>query len=145
MYQKPEASEWQTDADGRRYRMVGNGCKEYETILTTTGGQMNAEQLKEWNASKPQREAAARKAEADRQRAAKAAQLHCPFADGLKTGCKGEQCALYLNGCTLARSAAARDTKGLSCPFARGKTPCRADCALYKGGCTLTHKESEVM
>ena len=34
---KYEPSEWMTDEEGRRYRMIGKNCKEYEMIVMIDG------------------------------------------------------------------------------------------------------------
>ena len=88
----------------------------------------------------------------ERKKAAQAAQIeaerkgsatarpprNCPFADGMQTSCTQEKCALYMDGCTLARAKAAKVTEGLQCPISKYKAKCRKDCALYNNGCTLT-------
>lgn len=56
----------------------------------------------------------------------------------MNTDCEREKCALFVDGCTLARLTPAKDTEGLQCPFDSYRRKCRKDCALYKGGCTLT-------
>lgn len=72
---------------------------------------------------------------------------NCPLADGMNTDCTNEKCALYLNGCTLARLTdrpPAKATEGLQCPLSKYRFKCRTDCALYnKTGCTLTAIKTE--
>lgn len=143
-YQRPEPGEWQTDKYGKRYRMVGN-CKEYEPEIN------GIPQSVFFASQKRQRELDAEAREREQKEAAERAakRRNCPFIDsnGRNTDCSLEACALYMNGCTLARLTPAKDTEGLQCPFDRYKRKCRTDCALYKGGCTLTginqNKESE--
>lgn len=140
----PEPGEWQQEpgAFGRRYRMV-NGVKEYEMEIN---GVPQSVFFASQKAQKAQQEAAR---EREKKEAAERAarRRNCPIYDntGLNnTDCSLEACALYMNGCTLARLTPARDTEGLQCPFDRYRHKCRTDCALYKGGCTLTGiKESE--
>jgi len=143
----PEPGEWQQEpgAFGRRYRMVG-GVKEYEPEIN------GIPQSVFFASQKRQRELDAEARERERKEAAEreARRRNCPIYDntGLNnTDCSLEACALYMDGCTLARFTPAKDTEGLQCPFDRYKHKCRKDCALYKGGCTLTgittNKESE--
>jgi hypothetical protein len=138
----PEPGEWQTDKDGKRYRMVGK-CIEYEPEINGIPESVFFARQK--------RQAEQRAAELEREKkeaAERAAQRrNCPFRDGMQTVCTREACALFLNGCTLARLAdqpPAKDTEGLQCPFSKYRSKCRKDCALYRNGCTLTGiKESE--
>ena len=137
----PEPGEWQQEpgAFGRRYRMVG-GIKEYE--MERNGGPQSVF-LASQKAQKAQQEAAREREQKEAaERAAR--RRNCPFSDGMQTDCKREACALFMDGCTLARLTPAKDTEGLQCPFDRYKHKCRKDCALYRNGCTLTGiKESE--
>lgn len=138
---KPEPGEWQTEVNQwggvRRYRMIGN-IKEYEMqITTTTCGTITESQLEAYNKAAPEREAK-QKAEIERQRKAVIQRRSCPFHDDNKNYCICEACALFIDGCTLAKFTPAKDTEGLQCPLSKYKTKCRKDCALYKNGCTLT-------
>lgn len=128
-----EPGEWQTDEHGRRFRMIGN-CKEYEPEIN------GVPQSVFFRSQKAQKEKRARELQEEQARAAERAaqRRNCPFSDGMQTDCKREACALFLNGCTLARLTAAADTQGKQCPFSRYRSKCRTDCALYNGGCTLT-------
>ena len=138
----PEPGEWQTDKYGKRYRMVGN-CKEYEPEIN------GIPQSVFFASQKRQAEQRAAELEREKKEAAERAarRRNCPIYDntGLNnTDCSLEACALYMDGCTLARFTPAKDTEGLQCPFDRYKHKCRKDCALYRNGCTLTGiKESE--
>lgn len=139
--QEIEPGEWQTDETGRRFRMIGN-CKEYEPEIN------GIPQSVFFASQKRQAEQRAAELEREKKEAAERAarRRNCPFIDsnGRNTDCSLEACALYMDGCTLARLTPARDTEGLQCPFDRYRHKCRTDCALYKGGCTLTGiKESE--
>lgn len=135
----PQPGEWQTEVNPyggvRRYRMIGN-CKEYEMMVTVDGMRIPQSEVKAYHERKRQREAAQR---------IQATQIqqpppqNCPFTSGLNTDCRREKCALFLDGCTLAKIGnrqPAKDTKGLQCPF--NHCSCNEQCALYKGGCTLT-------
>ncbi len=145
----PEPGEWQTETTPyggvRRYRMIG-GMKEYEPEIN---GIPQSVFLESNRRMREQREAEYK--EEQRRAAERAAQRrNCPFRDGMQTDCTREACALFLNGCTLARLAdqpPAKATEGLQCPFSKYRSKCRTDCALYNGGCTLTgiktNKESE--
>ena len=119
-----------------------------EELITTSHGVMTRSQLDAFN-KREKEEKAAR----DKERAQRIADMvnrkplpFCPFSDNRRE-CKGDACALYVDGCTLAKignRTPAKDTKGLQCPLGRYKTACREDCALYKNGCTITAmKESE--
>lgn len=138
-----EPGEWQTDEHGRRYRMIGN-TKEYEPEIN------GVPQSVFFRSQQAQREQRARELAEEQRKAAEYARLkrNCPFIDSnsRNTDCSREACALFVDGCTLARLKAAADTQGKQCPFSRYHSKCRTDCALYKGGCTLTginNNESE--
>lgn len=139
---------WQREPGpfGKWYRIDSYGHKSYE--MTVNG--VPQSQLEEYN--RRQREEQAQKLEAAQRKATliAAQRRNCPFADAdsSHTDCT-EKCALYLDGCTLARltdKPTAKTTEGLQCPFSRYKSKCRKDCGLYRnGGCALTAvvKESE--
>ena len=135
----PQPGEWQTEVNAyggvRRYRMIGN-CKEYEMMVTVDGMQIPQSELSAYHERKRQQEEARKLQEAKE----KPRPLpDCPFSSGMDQRCKGEKCAIYMDGCTLARigkGKATKDTQGAKCPF-NGYT-CNKSCALYVGGCTLT-------
>ena len=134
-HQIPEPGEWQTDEHGKRYRRIGN-CKEYEMEIN---GIPESVFHRSQQAQKEQR--ARELADEQRRAAEKAAQRrNCPFIDSnsRNTDCTREACALFMDGCTLARATPAQDTQGKQCPFSRYRSKCRTDCALYRGGCTIT-------
>lgn len=141
----PEPGEWQTDENGRRFRKIGDSCIEYEPEIN------GIPKSKFFAYQKAQKEREAAEAERRKREAADKELLrrHCPIMDdnGKNADCSREKCALFMNGCALARltgdRSPARDTKGLQCPFSTTKRACRIDCALYKGGCALTAAESE--
>lgn len=138
--QEIEPGEWQEEVNQyggvRRYRMVGN-CKEYEMDVTVDGITIPQSQLTAYHERKKAAQAA--QIEAERKRAAQAKPpRNCPLSDGMNTQCTQEKCALYMDGCTLARWNAAKATEGLQCPLSKYKSKCRTDCALYRGGCTFT-------
>ena len=134
-YQRPEPGEWETDKNGRRFRRVGTSI-EYEMEIN---GVPQSVFLESNRRMKEQREKQLKEEQA---KAAERAALrrNCPFKDSNNriTDCDREKCALFLDGCTLARLTPAKDTEGLQCPFDNYRRKCRTDCALYKGGCTLT-------
>ena len=138
----PQPGEWQTDERGRRYRKIGN-CIEYEPEIN---GVPQSVFLESNRRMKEQRE---KQIIEEQREAARLQRLrrNCPFADGMQTDCKREACALFVDGCTLARWTATKATEGLQCPFSKYHSKCRTDCALYRGGCTFTgittNKESE--
>lgn len=138
--QEIEPGEWQEEVNQwggkRRYRMIGN-VKEYEMEVTVDGHTIPQSELTAYHERKKAAEQA--RAEAEHKRAATARPpRNCPFADGMQTSCTQEKCALYMDGCTLARLTAAKVTEGLQCPLSKYKAKCRKDCALYNNGCTLT-------
>lgn len=140
---EPVPGEWQTEVNQwggtRRFRMVG-GVKEYELELNTTSGYVSQSKLAAQNteANKMRLEAYRRKeAEAEAQK------RYCPFSSSLHNECSRDKCALFSTVCVLSRGkTAARDTKGLRCPF--NAYMCREKCSLYNNGCLLTAAESEV-
>lgn len=127
---KPQAEpgKWMTDEHGRRFRMIGN-CKEYEREIN------GIPQSVFFASQKQQKDLDAKRYEEEKRQAAQ--RRNCPFKDGMHTDCIREACALFLDGCTLARLTPAKDTEGLQCPISR-YNKCRKDCALYNSGCTLT-------
>lgn len=138
-----EPGEWQEEVNQyggvRRYRMIGN-CKEYEMDVTVDGITIPQSQLEDYHRRKKEAEQARR--EAAKNAPPPPPRKNCPLADGMNTDCTNEKCALYLNGCTLARLTdrpPAKATEGLQCPLSKYRFKCRTDCALYnKTGCTLT-------
>ena len=132
----PEDMEYpEVDQHGKRFRKIGN-CIEYEPEIN---GIPQSVFFRSQKAQKEQREKQLKEEQA--RAAEKAARRrNCPFIDSnsRNTDCTLEACALYMDGCTLARLTPAKDTEGLQCPFSRYRHKCRKDCALYKGGCTLT-------
>lgn len=133
-YQRPEPGEWQIEEKtGKRYRMIGN-IKEYEMMVTIGGIPVPESQVEAHNARMRAAEEQQRQAVEQQPRP-----QNCPFMSGLQTDCRREKCALFSDGCTLARifdRPAAKDTAGLKCPFSGYN--CRPDCALYKNGCAIT-------
>ena len=146
--EKPEQGEWQEEVNQyggvQRYRMIG-GVKEYEMMVKIDGIEIPQSQVEDYHRRKKEAEQARK--EAEKNRPAPPPRKNCPLFDntGLtNTECNREKCALYMDGCTLARFTPAKDTEGLQCPFDGYRRKCRKDCALYKNGCTLTGlKESE--
>lgn len=130
--------EWQTDSNGKRYRMIGN-IKEYEMMVTIGGINVPESQIEAHNARMKEDSI---KRRADENKAAAALpKVFCPFSEWMNTLCSGDNCALYFEGCTLAKNtsrAPIKETAGLQCPINRYNAKCRKDCALYRNGCTLT-------
>lgn len=126
-------NEWQTDEYGKRYRMIGN-CREHEMEIN------GIPQSKFYAMQKRSKELEAIRREEEKQKALEtAAQSRiCPFKDGMHPNCIREDCAFYMDGCTLARFTSAKDTEGLQCPIRKGNRKCCTDCALYNGGCAIT-------
>lgn len=149
-YQRQEPGEWQEEINAfggvRRYRMIGN-CKEYEPTIRVDGIEIPQSELTAYHERKKAAQAAQIEA-AKKAQATAPPPRNCPFSDGMSTQCTREKCALYLNGCTLARLTdrpPAKATEGLQCPFSKYHYKCRKDCALFNNtGCTFTGiKESE--
>ena len=139
--QELEPGEWQTDEHGDRFRMIGKNCKEYEpTVNGIPESVFYASQKAQKEADRIAREKAQKEAA---ERAAR--QRNCPLKEGIRTDCSLEKCALYMDGCTLARLTdrpPAKATEGLQCPLS--KYACRKDCALFKAtGCTFTGIKTE--
>lgn len=135
--EQPTPGEWQTDKKGRRFRKVGN-IIEYEMEIYTSGAVVPQSQMAAHTAQVE--EGKRRRLEEERKKEAEAIKVNCPLMSGIQTTCKGEACALFLNGCALAQLTGgqpAKDTQGLTCPLGQYKTKCRTDCALYKNGCAL--------
>lgn len=113
--------------------------EEGEFIVGTTNGAVPQSRLAEHNARMKEHER--RRLEEERAKAAAAPRENCPLLDGMNTTCRGHACALYGDGCALARLAdgpAARDTRGLMCPLNRYKAKCTENCVLYRSGCVIT-------
>ncbi len=138
MKKEPEESAWETGADGKRYRRIGNTL-EYEMEVFVNGCYVPESQAESFRAE-------AESAEKLRKEALKKANNRpelkiCPFSDGMNNNCKREKCHLFVNGrCAIAIIA---DTSGAkqtddkptqgTCPFSiYGQ--CK-DCALNIGGC----------
>ena len=115
-----------------------------EAVFHTSAGAMAESELKEYNAHRDERKQAEqeRRKAIEAELAEKAAlRRECPLMGGVNTDCIREGCALFADGCALARLAGGRvrrDTKGLRCMLQRRSGKCSEDCALYNGGCTLT-------
>lgn len=105
--------EWQVDKDGNRFRMIGQGCVEYEPELVTTHGSIHADSYTVKTVT-PKEE----KKKPDK---------YCPFQRGIP--CR-EDCALWNgNGCGIGTGA--QESKG-RCPFS--SLICGRDCGLFRGG-----------
>lgn len=132
------AQEWQTDANGKKFRNVGTHI-EYMPTITIDGVEVEntQEAVHEFNQA---RAAAVQKAHAqynERQRRRNTGR-YCPFYKDMQVNkeCTTD-CALYVgDSCALTAYSAERDTVGKPCPFMRQCTP---SCALYRNGCTLTN------
>ena len=107
--------EWKVDErSGRRYRIVGKGCREYEADFIGSYGT-----VPEGMAGHVQKV----EITPERQESAKT----CPFQRGIP--CR-ENCALRNgNGCGIGTGA--QESKG-RCPFS--SLPCGHDCGLFRGG-----------
>ena len=122
----------------QKYKMV-DGCKVYETTITTSKGTFTESAYEEYLKHAPEREAK-KQAEYARMRAEARARKTCPFKGGMGRACDKEKCAFFGDSCILSNAAtkpAIRDTKGLKCPINKGGYSCLPDCVLYSSGCTL--------
>ena len=115
--------EWQIDSTGRKYRMIGEGCKEYECTVITTCGEVPYSQLE-----------SLRKKDTEKiQTPEPAEKKYCPFKSRKRSLCKND-CAFWNeSGCM-----GSDDTKNKKCPF--NQLLCGEECKLYDEGCTLVKK-----
>lgn len=132
------AQEWQTDANGKRFRNMGTHI-EYMPTITIDGVEVEntPEAVHEFNQARAAATAKARAQETARQQSRRTGRF-CPLYKDLQTmrECTTD-CALYVgDSCALTAYSAERDTVGKPCPFMRQCTP---SCALYRNGCTLTN------
>lgn len=133
-----DGSEWQIDAQGRKYRKIGKGAIEYMPTITIDGVEIenSPEAIERFRAMKEQARQQEREEKA-KKRAAETGKI-CPLHGNspMAHDCK-RTCALFCgDSCALAARPASIDTKGKPCPL-RGT--CGDSCALYRSGCTLTN------
>lgn len=123
-------TEWKIDSQGRKYREIGPGCKEYMPMITIDGFEIE---------NTPEAIAAfhsARKANEVKPEPQPEEKALCPFnfKGNFPVKCK-TSCAFHrATGCAQKRQEAAQDTKDMFCPYMR---KCTDLCALYAHGCTL--------
>lgn len=136
--QAASRGEWERDANGKRFRRVGNSI-EYEMMIHTSSGVIPESELEDFN--RRQREECERRA-AEAATAPTREITFCPLAmlrASVSDKCMKEECAFYgEHGCMMANEDAAIDTAGLLCPVAGSGRKCFNRCELYKNGCTLT-------
>ena len=133
--------EWQEDANGKKYRMVGN-IKEYETTIRIGGVEIPESQLEDYNKRRKEREQAALQAQkAEAARKAALPKYHCPFNhNGLNSVCRNDECAFFNgNDCIIRQvDAEPKASQGKRCPIDIYNRQCNNDCAFYKDkGCIL--------
>lgn len=121
-------TDWQIDEQGRRYRMIGKNCKEYEMIYEINGFSVPESQLAEFTANKKEN----KPDEVIQPQPMKS----CPVRKGLNTDCIRD-CALYSDaGCRLVTKTIRQETTGKSCPFSGRK--CNENCMLHSdSGCMI--------
>ena len=128
----------------RRYR-INSGIKEYEMMIRRDGIEIPQSELETYNKQKRASEQA--REEAEKKTEASPPRKYCPFLDGLTSDCERDRCALFINGCTLAKLSSrtpVKLTEGMRCPINRYHIKCRRDCALFKEtGCALTAINTE--
>lgn len=110
-------NDWQVDKDGRRFRMIGESCREYEGDILTTVGTFS-----EGHVPKIVRTETSVPVEQVR---------FCPFTS-MRNDCRKNCVFRACDGCGIGRGIEAKE--GL-CPFTR--ISCTKDCALYHDGCVL--------
>lgn len=118
--------EWLIDETGRRYRMIGKGCKEYEMEFSFAYSNIEDEKK--------------RTQERATLEAMRYTGKDCPLKEGLTTECLTD-CALYGNtACALSMAEVPpnKDTRGKDCPI-HYKHKCNERCALYSNGCGIVN------
>ena len=133
----PTPGEWQTDKDGRRYRMVGP-IKEYMATIQTTYGVFDVDRAPSQIQNMKEQEQRQRQERSRKQQEDMTGRI-CPIKkakQAVKSSCE-KSCAWYTGkSCMLADLdiPVERDTEGRDC-ILTGK--CISLCAMYNGGCTL--------
>lgn len=127
---------WETDANGRQFRKVGN-CIEYRPTIETSGGVFYQDEVGDAMKRMKMQAEEQRKRDAEAMRQAQT-NRDCPFKHGrnqVKTSCE-KDCNFYDGGCVLANATTTptKDTNGKYCPIA-GR--CNDRCAMYNHGCKL--------
>lgn len=127
---------WETDANGRQFRKVGN-CIEYRPTIQTSGGTFYQDEVADAMKRFKKQDEERYKAEAKRMQEMQT-NRNCPFKVGrnqVKTDCE-KTCPFYDNGCVLAGAPTnpTTNTDGKYCPIA-GR--CNTRCAMYANGCKL--------
>lgn len=112
------SDEWQTDANGKRFRYDGR-CIEYEPTITTTHGTITQRQLHDMNAREKAKSASFTPP-------AFPSVKRCPFKTGMQTSCDGEACAWHTEG--RCAQTCPHPAAGKKCPYKH--TACVYDCAL---------------
>lgn len=125
-------SEWMMDENGRRYRLIGNGCREYEPEISIHGIMVPVSQADAVREQIREAEEKARKEKAELE--ARLSRLgSCPFTKGMRIQCR-TQCAFYSeDGCMKNP-----DAKGRRCPISN--YVCAEECMLYDNGCQIIKK-----
>ncbi len=130
-------AEWLTDEQGRRFRWIGKGIKEYEMMVSVAGGiSIPESQLEEYNRMR------AEAARQEREKQQKAVPLKaCPFKNGVDMACRADCMLRTVHGCAIVylvdRAPTAAQASGKSCPF--NPYMCRGEgCELWRSGCVLT-------
>lgn len=123
-------SEWQIDEHGKRYRDIGRGCREYETVVCTSYGNIPESQLAEATRQAQAAEKAARERELKRRMedAARVSGKVCPLRSG--NSCKPDCALLGDSGCTYTCPST---SPGKACPHP-GVGTCSAACGAFRGG-----------
>lgn len=118
--------EWQTDELGRRFRMIGNYCKEYEMTVHIDGLDIPQSQLDEYNRLKRETTERKKKEESIPPRA-------CPYKHGLSNDCDNK-CAWYTPiGC----ADHTKNPEGKTCPLS-GRVCYGEKCGMWRNGCGRT-------
>lgn len=122
-------SEWKVDEHGQRYRDVGVGCREYETVVSTSFGNIPESQLAEVTRQAQAAAKAARDREQERQMedTARTAGKFCPIRNG--NSCKPDCALLGDSGCTYICPST---SPSKACPHS-GMGACTVSCGAFRG------------
>lgn len=122
--EQPTPGEWQTDEHGRKYREIAPGHREYEMMISVSGGlEIPESELENYHRRQREAEEARRKQELEKFQKTTPPK-NCPFDTGCNNQCRRDKCALYVNNqCAIAIIADAQGVEveqpatGKKCPF----------------------------
>lgn len=114
-------SDWKTDKQGRRYRIIGAGAIEYEPTVMVDGIEIPESMLKDYHAAKAARIATGAQKQREREQALNTGKT-CPLG---RIECR-KDCAMYSGGCEMAHYA----SEGKRCPY--NSQTCRRTCGMFR-------------